>query len=70
MFKDKKNSIKKRRRISEKTLITLSLLGGSLGIFLGMYLFKHKTKKLKFIITTPLFLLITIIIYIYLKTNI
>ncbi|MCF6277018.1 MAG: DUF1294 domain-containing protein [Candidatus Magasanikbacteria bacterium] len=37
-----------QRRISEKKLWTLSLIGGSLGGLLGMYFFRHKTKKLSF----------------------
>lgn len=37
-----------RRRISEKTLWLLALLGGSLGTLLGMHWFRHKTKKISF----------------------
>ena len=36
------------RRISEKTLWLLSLIGGSLGALLGMNFFRHKTKKISF----------------------
>lgn len=35
-------------RISEKLLFLFSVLGGALGGFLGMFLFRHKTLKLKF----------------------
>ena len=31
-------------RIAERTLLTLSLLGGALGGLAAMYLFRHKTK--------------------------
>ena len=36
------------RRISEKILLGLALLMGSPGALLGMYVFRHKTKKLSF----------------------
>ncbi|HAO52289.1 TPA: DUF1294 domain-containing protein [Candidatus Magasanikbacteria bacterium] len=45
---DKHKSIKNKRRISEKTLWFLSLVGGSLGAMLAMKMFRHKTKKLSF----------------------
>lgn len=45
---DKHKSIKNKRRISEKTLWFLSLVGGSLGALLAMKMFRHKTKKLSF----------------------
>ncbi|MCW1929791.1 MAG: DUF1294 domain-containing protein [Candidatus Kerfeldbacteria bacterium] len=35
-------------RISEKTLWFFSCIGGSAGAFIGMHLFRHKTKKLEF----------------------
>lgn len=41
---DKKNAIKGRRRIPEKTLLGLSLIGGALGGLLGMAKFRHKTS--------------------------
>ncbi len=64
---DKFLAIKKKNRISEKTLLLNSLLGGSIGSILGMYTFRHKTKKIKFKIFYPLFLLIHIILYLYIK---
>lgn len=36
------------RRISERTLITLTLLGGGVGTLLSMILFRHKIRKAKF----------------------
>lgn len=36
------------RRISEKILLIIALIGGSLGALLGMKIFRHKTKKTSF----------------------
>lgn len=63
---DKLKAIKKKERISEKALILVGILGGSIGSLIGMNLFRHKTKKLKFIISLPLILIIHIIVVIYL----
>ena len=54
---DKRRAIRKQRRISENTLLTLALLGGSAGGILGMLLFRHKTRKPAFFIGYPLILL-------------
>lgn len=45
---DKQQAVKKGHRISEKRLWQFALFGGGIGGFLGMYLFKHKTKKWSF----------------------
>ena len=43
MYSDKRRAIKHRFRIPERTLFIVSLLGGSIGTWAGMYLFRHKT---------------------------
>ena len=53
-------------RIPEKALFFVSLLGGSLGTWCGMYLFRHKTKHWYFVIGMPLILLLHIVGLIYL----
>ena len=53
---DKKRSIKKEMRISERTLISLGFIGGCLGALLGMFIFRHKTRKILFYISNILFL--------------
>lgn len=55
---DKKRAIKGQWRISEKTLLGVAAIGGSLGALLGMYCFRHKTKHWRFRILLPLFLLL------------
>ena len=37
-------------RTPEKTIFTITLLGGGVGTVAGMYVFRHKTKKLAFTI--------------------
>lgn len=50
IFIDKQKAIRKEWRIKEKTFILLSLIGGCFGTLIGMHIFHHKTKKLKFIL--------------------
>lgn len=41
---DKRQSQKRGRRISEKSLLLLGILGGFFGAWVGMRLLRHKTK--------------------------
>jgi len=61
MLADKYRAKKKLWRIAEHTLLITALLGGSLGAIAGMYLFRHKTKHLKFIVGLPLILALQIL---------
>lgn len=45
---DKKAAIKQRRRISEKTLHLLSLIGGWPGAWIAQQRMRHKTQKTAF----------------------
>jgi uncharacterized membrane protein YsdA (DUF1294 family) len=40
----------KRQRIREKTLITMAIVGGSVGAVFGQKLFRHKTLKFPYIL--------------------
>ncbi len=42
-------------RIPERELLGIAFLGGAFGAFLGMQLFRHKTKHAGFVILVPLF---------------
>lgn len=64
---DKLKAIKGMWRIPENTLFAFTFLGGGVGNILGMYIFRHKTKKLKFIIGMPAILILEILIYIYFR---
>lgn len=65
MYIDKKKAKYGKWRISEKTLLIVALLGGSIGTITGMHLFRHKTQKLKFTLGFPTILISEIIIIIY-----
>ena len=43
-------------RIPEAALLTTAVLGGSVGAIMGMFLFRHKTRHLKFRLGLPLIL--------------
>ena len=43
-FADKKRAVKKKWRVPESTLLTLSLIGGAAGGYLAMQLARHKTQ--------------------------
>lgn len=62
MWSDKRRAIKGKYRISEKTLFTIAILGGSLGSILGMNQFRHKTKHWYFKYGMPLIFVIQIVI--------
>lgn len=55
---DKLFAIHKKRRVSEKSLFILSLLGGCFLEFIGMFVFRHKTLKIKFYIINIIFIFI------------
>lgn len=59
---DKRKARKGKRRISEKTLLSMSLFGGAFGGLLGMLTFRHKTKLEHWYFT--FFNVIGIIVYI------
>ena len=40
-------------RIPERTLLILAAAGGSAGALAGMLMFRHKTKKAKFVVGVP-----------------
>lgn len=64
MFLDKQKAKKGTWRIKESTLMIITALGGGIGTLTGMYLFRHKTKKLKFVIGIPAILIAEILLII------
>lgn len=53
---DKSRARRGRRRIPEATLFLVAALGGSVGVLIGMYAFRHKTQHDSFTIGIPLIL--------------
>lgn len=49
-------------RVSEPTLFFLSLIGGSVGVYLAMIKYRHKTKKLRFKLGVPTIIVIQCIV--------
>ena len=68
MLADKHKAKKSLQRTSERTLFLVAGFGGSIGSLLGMYLFRHKTRKPNFTLGIPLILAVQTIaaIWIYL----
>lgn len=64
---DKKQAIYRGKRISEKTLLFLSFIGGAVGGYLAMKIHRHKTKKLLFTFSLPIFIIFHIVILYFLE---
>ena len=54
MTSDKMNAIKREWRVKESTLFWVAFLGGALGIYAGMQIMRHKTKKFFFYMGIPM----------------
>ena len=63
---DKLKARKGRWRISEATLLLLAIVGGSIGSWLGMKVWHHKTMHRKFQYRLPIILLLQLAIAVYL----
>ncbi len=61
---DKRRARKKKWRIRERQFFIVSLLLGSAGTWIGMYVFRHKTRHLKFVLGIPGILAAQLIIFI------
>ena len=67
MYLDKHKARKHKWRIPEKTLFIVSLLGGSIGTWSGMYIFRHKTKHWYFVVGMPLILILQTGLYVFIR---
>ncbi|MBB4824221.1 uncharacterized membrane protein YsdA (DUF1294 family) [Sporosarcina luteola] len=63
---DKRQAKRKKRRVPEKTLWLFAIMGGGIGSYLGMQVFRHKTRHTSFRIGFLLLALIDIAIILYL----
>ncbi|MFD1414078.1 DUF1294 domain-containing protein [Oceanobacillus jeddahense] len=64
MFKDKQKAKQHAYRIPERTFWLLAVLGGSVGIYIGMRSFRHKTKHKSFTIGIPVLIVVNVISFI------
>ena len=65
MLIDKYKARKNLWRIPEKTLLGVALIGGSIGSFAGMQIFRHKTKHPRFYIGIPIIMAVQLIAVAY-----
>ena len=65
MYWDKRKAKYGQWRTPEKTLLIIAALGGSIGTIAGMYIFRHKTQKLKFILGFPTILIAEVVMITY-----
>ena len=61
MGMDKLKAKRRKWRIPEATLFLVAIIGGSVGSIAGMYIFRHKTKHMYFVIGMPVILGLQII---------
>ncbi|EJO5346747.1 DUF1294 domain-containing protein [Clostridium botulinum] len=67
MYIDKEKAKANKWRIKENTLFLIALMGGSIGSYVGMKLFRHKTKHAKFKYGIPFIILVQICIFFILR---
>lgn len=59
---DKRAAISGRRRVPEKTLLILSAIGGSVGMYLTMRVIRHKTLHAKFMVGIPVIFVVQCVV--------
>ena len=64
---DKWKAKKGKWRIREASLMGMVAIGGSLGGFAAMRLFRHKTRKRLFAVGVPLILFLQLLVVIFVK---
>lgn len=66
---DKWKAKNRRWRIAEKTFFLVGIIGGSLGCWLGMYVFRHKTLHWYFVVGMPLIFVIQAVLILIITFN-
>ena len=56
-----KSKRKGNRRIPERVLLWVARLGGGVGCWVGMMLFRHKTKHVRFKVLVPLWTVLWVV---------
>lgn len=66
MYVDKNKAINRQYRIPESVLLWSAFLGGAIGAYMGMRMFRHKTKHVKFTLGVPVAIVTTgVLLYFY-----
>jgi len=60
MYVDKRKAMKNQYRIPERTFWLLGVLGSAIGNYIGMKVFRHKTKHRSFVIGMPVLIIVNI----------
>jgi len=63
---DKRRAKKEAWRVPERRFFLVALMGGSIGCWLGMQKFRHKTKHTAFVVGIPAILLFQIAFFLWL----
>lgn len=63
MWYDKAMARARKYRVPESRLLLLAAAGGSIGVYLAMHIFRHKTNKLLFSLGVPVLLVAQIILF-------
>lgn len=61
---DKHKAVRGKFRISERTLLLLAAVGGSVGAYAAMRIFRHKTLKKCFSVGVPLMLILYLLCFV------
>lgn len=64
---DKRRAIKHQWRVPEKRFFLVALLGGSPGVYAGMFTFRHKTKHVSFLLGIPCIFAFQLAMIIYIR---
>lgn len=62
---DKDKARKGRYRIPEAALLGISVLGGAAGGWIGMKMFRHKTRHAKFALGMPVIIVVQALLLMY-----
>lgn len=66
---DKMRAKRNEWRIPESSLLTVALIGGSVGAWMGMRFFHHKTRKPKFTVSIPVMMLAQAALLIWMRSQ-
>ncbi|WP_352398586.1 DUF1294 domain-containing protein [[Clostridium] aminophilum] len=66
---DKMRAKRNEWRIPESSLLTVALIGGSVGAWAGMRFFHHKTRKPRFTVSIPVMMLAQAALLVWMRSQ-